>query len=192
MSEELPMVWSLLLAAVVAALVATLVANYVARRKPRVVDTLNARHLQIWGPDGNVQATLHGGNDGASLVFSGDSIANLYLTRRKITFRTAGRSLSKDGDEDDTVMVDRVELGVDGDGSGVLRFYSDIVADVQPTSPVTEFKLTRGGVHKVFLRVGSPRVDIAETPEGLVVSPGGARIRVVGTGGATIWSWPRK
>jgi hypothetical protein len=189
MNEELPMVvvWSLLVAAVVAALVA----NYVAR-KPRVFDHLNTRHLEIWGPDGDVQARLEGGKEGPSLVFSGDSIADLYLTRRKITFRTAGRSLSKDGDEDNAPMVNRVELGVDGDGSGVLRFYSDIVADFQPTSPVTELKLTRGGVHKVFLRVGSPRVDIAETPEGLVISPGGARIKVAGTGGATIWSWPRK
>ncbi len=175
----------MILSSVVAVLVAALVAAYVARR-PRVVEYLNARHLQIWGPDGNVQATISGADHGAWLHFHGER--SLYMSSHSLIFRSTGVRLSQDDAVNGTraPQVNRIEVGIDEDGSAFLRLFDDREWDDTPMYPTSEIKVSREGRHELSL---GP-VRAAQDPEGLVIHPGPTQIKILGEGRNILWLWP--
>lgn len=188
-------VFGVLVSAVIAFAVAAIVASRISSRV-RVVDYLNARNLQIWGPNGKVQAWLSGNEGGAKLYFyDGDGRKFRAILRpNMLSFTSTGVQASWKHDvRRDAGAVERINLGVEEDGSAVLNFFSNIEGREWPPQPsIAEFKVSpQGNCTTEFF---NPRVRIASEGQELLVRLGGvlgdARIKVLASDGSVAWEWP--
>lgn len=180
---------TILASGIVAALVGGCVAWYIATRA-RVVEYLNARNLQIWGPDGSVQATLTGGTDGACLMFG----SRMFLSGQSLHFSSKGVELDQHDatNDEETESVERLRIGVNEDGTAILKFYCAVeTPSLGPPLPISELAVTYAG--QTSLKLGTlSSLKLFEDDAGLTITLDtwrGRHIRVV-SNHETLWESP--